>query len=43
VETLSYFEHHLKKKMEAEVSEFSENDLIELLVKDIGLRYSEMK
>jgi hypothetical protein len=38
-QALSYFEHHLMKRMEAEDSEFPDNELIELLVRDVGLEY----
>jgi hypothetical protein len=34
---LSYFEHHLKKRIEAEGSEVPYNDIIELVLRYIGL------
>ena len=36
---LSYFEHHLKKRLEAEDSELPDNDLLELVMRDVGLEY----
>jgi hypothetical protein len=33
---LSYFEHHLKRRLEAEDSELPDYDLTELLIRDIG-------
>jgi hypothetical protein len=36
-EALSYFEHHLMRRLEAEDSEFPDNKLIELLLRDVGL------
>jgi hypothetical protein len=39
VQALSYFEHHLRRRLEAEDSELPDNDLIELVLRDIGLEY----
>jgi hypothetical protein len=33
----SYFEHHLRKRFEAEDSELPDKDLIELVLRDVGL------
>ena len=38
-QALSYFEHHLKKRLDAEDAELPDNDLIELVIRDIGLEY----
>ena len=38
-QALSYFEHHLKKRLEAEDSELPDNDLLELVMRDVGLEY----
>jgi hypothetical protein len=38
-QALSYFEHHLMGRVEAEDSELPDNDLIELVIRDIGLEY----
>jgi hypothetical protein len=38
-QALSYFEHHLMRRLEAEDSEVPENELIELVLRDIGLEY----
>jgi hypothetical protein len=35
-QVLSYFEHHLMRKLEAEYSEIPDNELIELVVRDVG-------
>jgi hypothetical protein len=35
----SYFEYHLRRRLEAEDSEFPDNDLIDLVLSDIGLQY----
>jgi hypothetical protein len=35
----SYFEHHLMRRLEAEVSENPDNELIELVLWDVGLEY----
>jgi hypothetical protein len=36
---LSYFEHHLMKRLEAEDSNVPDNELIELVLRDVGLEY----
>jgi hypothetical protein len=36
---LSYFEHHLRRRLEAEDSEIPVNDLIELVLRDVGSEY----
>jgi hypothetical protein len=36
---LSYFENHLMRRLEAEDSELTENELKELMLRDIGLEY----
>jgi hypothetical protein len=36
---LSYFEHHLMRRLEAEESEVPDNELIELVLRNIGLEY----
>jgi hypothetical protein len=38
-QALSYFEHHLMRKLEAEDSDVPDNELIELVMRDIGLEY----
>jgi hypothetical protein len=38
-QALSYFEHHLIWRLEAEVSELTYNDIIELVLRDVGLEY----
>jgi hypothetical protein len=38
-QVLYYFEHHLMKRLEAEDSDVPENDLIELVLRDVGLEY----
>jgi hypothetical protein len=38
-QALSYFEHHLRKRLEAEDSEVPDNELIELVLRDVGLEY----
>jgi hypothetical protein len=38
-QALSYFEHHLMRRLEAEDSEVSDNELIELVLRDVGLEY----
>jgi hypothetical protein len=35
--SLSYFEHHLMRSLEAEDSEVPDNELIELVLRDVGL------
>jgi hypothetical protein len=39
VQALSYFEHHLMRRLEAEDSDVTDNELIELLIRDAGLEY----
>jgi hypothetical protein len=36
---LSYFEHHLMRRLEAEDSDVPDNELIELVLRDVGLEY----
>jgi hypothetical protein len=38
-QALSYFEHHLMRRLEAEDSEVLDNELIELVLRDVGLEY----
>jgi hypothetical protein len=38
-QALSYFEHHLMRRLEAEVSKVPDNELIELVLRDVGLEY----
>jgi hypothetical protein len=38
-QALSYFEHHLMRRFEAEDSEVLDNELIELVLRDVGLEY----
>jgi hypothetical protein len=38
-QALSYFEHHLMRSLEAEDSEVPDNELIELVLRDVGLEY----
>jgi hypothetical protein len=39
VQALSYFEHHLMRRLEAEDSDVPDNELIELVLRDVGLEY----
>jgi hypothetical protein len=39
VQVLSYFEHHLMRRLETEDSEVPDNELIELVLRDVGLEY----
>jgi hypothetical protein len=39
VQALSYFEHHLMRTLEAEDSDVPENELIELVLRYVGLEY----
>jgi hypothetical protein len=39
VQALSYFEHHLMRRLEAEDSEVPDNELIELVLRYVGLDY----
>jgi hypothetical protein len=36
---LSYFEHHLRRRLETENSDVPDNELIELVLRDVGLEY----
>jgi hypothetical protein len=36
---LSYFEHHIMRRLEEEDSEVPDNELIELVLRDVGLEY----
>jgi hypothetical protein len=38
-QALSYFEHHLMRRLEAEDSEVPDNELIKLVLRDVGLEY----
>jgi hypothetical protein len=38
-QALSYFEHHLMRRLETEDSEVPDNELIELVHRDVGLKY----
>jgi hypothetical protein len=38
-QALSYFEHHLLRRLEAEDSELPDNELISLVLRDVGLEY----
>jgi hypothetical protein len=38
-QALSYFEHHLMRRLEEEDSEVPDNELIELVLRDVGLEY----
>jgi hypothetical protein len=38
-QALSYFEHHLMRRLEAEDSEVPDNKLIELVLRDVGSEY----
>jgi hypothetical protein len=38
-QALSYFEHHLMRTLEAEDSDVPDNELIELVLRDVGLKY----
>jgi hypothetical protein len=37
VQALSYFEHHLMRRLETEDSDVPDNELIELVFRDFGL------
>jgi hypothetical protein len=39
VQALSYFEHHLMRRLEAEDLDVPDNELIELVLRDVGLEY----
>ena len=38
-QALSYFEHHLRRRLDAEDAKFPDNDLLELVIKVIDLEY----
>jgi hypothetical protein len=38
-QALSYFEHHLMRRLEAVDSDVPDNELIELVLRDLGLEY----
>jgi hypothetical protein len=38
-QALSYFEHHLMRRLEAEDSDVTDTEFIELVLRDIGLEY----
>jgi hypothetical protein len=38
-QALSYFEHHLMRRLEAEDSDVPDNELIELVLREVGLEY----
>jgi hypothetical protein len=38
-QALSYFEHHLMRRLEAEDSDVPDHELIELVLRDVGLEY----
>jgi hypothetical protein len=38
-QALSYFEYHLMRRLEAEDSDVPDNELIELVLRDVGLDY----
>jgi hypothetical protein len=38
-QALSYFEHHLMRRLEAEDSDVPDNEIIELVLRDVGLDY----
>jgi hypothetical protein len=38
-QALSYFEHHLMRRLEAEESDIPDNELIELVLRDVSLEY----
>jgi hypothetical protein len=38
-QALFYFEHHLMRRLEAEDSDVPDNELIELVLRDVGLEY----
>jgi hypothetical protein len=38
-QALSYYEHHLMRRLEAEDSDVPDNELIELVLRDVGLEY----
>ena len=38
-QALSHFEHHLKRRLDAEDAELPDNDLLDLVMRDVGLEY----
>jgi hypothetical protein len=40
---LSYFEHHPMRRLEVEDSDVPDNELIELVLRDVGLKYISMR
>jgi hypothetical protein len=38
-QALSFFEHHLMRRLETEDSDVPDNELIELVFRDVGLEY----
>ena len=38
-QAISYFEHHLRRRLDAEDAEIPDNNLLELVIRDIGLEY----
>ena len=38
-QALSYFEYQLRKRLDAEDSDISDKDLLEIVIRDIGLEY----
>jgi hypothetical protein len=38
-QALSYFEHHLMRRLEAKDSDVPDNELIEIMLRDVGLEY----
>jgi hypothetical protein len=38
-QALSYFEHHIMRRLESEDSDVPDNELIELVLRDVGLEY----
>jgi hypothetical protein len=38
-QVLSYFKHHLMRRLESEDSDVPDNELIELVLRDVGLEY----
>jgi hypothetical protein len=39
-QALSYYEHHLMRRLEAEDSDVPDNEPIELVLRDLGLEYN---
>jgi hypothetical protein len=39
VQALTYFEHHLMRRLDTEDSEVPDNDFIELVLRDVGSEY----